>query len=129
VRNPATGEYWYESPDHFLTPWQSAKMQTRPDLIRQFSHHLAAITEQAIGAPVKVRVKAQVTLNGHPPGVLIDPEMDLSTEPYRLTTSKWILPEPEAESSRPAGHRRGSALQKRNPGCFAAPGVSVKGCL
>jgi vitamin K-dependent gamma-carboxylase len=98
VRNPATEELWLESAEDYLEPWQARKMRTRPDLIRQFAHHLARLYAHEIGAPVKVRVQSFASLNGHPPGALIDPEMDLSDEPYRLTPSKWITPRPQRQS-------------------------------
>ncbi len=106
VRNPEAREFWYETADGFLTPWQVKKMQTRPDLIRQFAQHLAAMTTREIGAPVKVRVQAMVALNGHEPGLLIDPGMDLSEEPYRLSGSRWITREP-VMMTRPMAERMG----------------------
>lgn len=94
VRCPATREYWMEKAEDHLEPWQARKMRTRPELIRQFSHHLAARYSEALGSPVKVQVQAFASLNGQPPGRLIEPQVDLSDEPYRLTPSMWITERP-----------------------------------
>jgi hypothetical protein len=91
VFNPVKNEFWFETADDYLKGWQTRKMATRPDLIRQFAHHLATLREKQLGTPVKVRAQAMVALNGRPPEPLIDPETDLSEEPYSIAPSKWIL--------------------------------------
>jgi vitamin K-dependent gamma-carboxylase len=94
VMNPATRELWFDRAENYLASWQVRKMETRPDLIRQFARHLAMVTTKELETPVKVRAQTIVRLNGHPPAQLIDPEFDLSEEPYRIAASKWITPRP-----------------------------------
>jgi vitamin K-dependent gamma-carboxylase len=94
VTNPATRESWQESPDAYLEPWQIPQMIKRPELIRQFAHHLRARKEKEIGAPVEVRVHTAVRLNDHPPAPIVDPDVDLSREPYRIGSAPWIIREP-----------------------------------
>lgn len=115
VRNPATQELWFETADGWLTPWQMKKMNTRPDLLRQFARHLAVVTEREIGAPVKVRVESSVRLNGHTPGPLVLPEADLSDTPYELGPSRWITNEPSASVGVAAIPLKESTAQAAGP--------------
>jgi vitamin K-dependent gamma-carboxylase len=94
VTNPATGETWHESADAYLEPWQTRKMVNRPELIRQFTHHLAALKSAEVGTTVEVRVQSIVRLNHREPGVMIDPQIDLSKEPHRIGPAKWIVRQP-----------------------------------
>jgi vitamin K-dependent gamma-carboxylase len=90
VTDPATKETWRERPADFLESWQVRKMSTRPELIRQFAHYLAAYEKMESGAAVEVRVDSRVRLNSRPSEVLIDPAVDLAKEPYRIGPAGWI---------------------------------------
>jgi vitamin K-dependent gamma-carboxylase len=94
VVNSGTGEVWPALPSDYLEPWQSRKMATRPELIRQFAHHLAALEEKRCGVPVEVHVKSRVKLNRRPSATLIDPRVDLGKEPYSIGAAAWILRDP-----------------------------------
>jgi vitamin K-dependent gamma-carboxylase len=96
VTNPVTQETWYENASDYLEPWQARQMIKRPELIRQFAHYLASRFERETGTAVEVRVHSQVRLNDHPPAPIVDPRVDLSREPYRLGSSRWITPRPPA---------------------------------
>jgi hypothetical protein len=90
VTDPARKETWRERPADFLESWQVRKMSTRPELIRQFAHYLAAYEKMESGAAVEVRVDSKVRLNSRPSEVLIDPAVDLAKEPYRIGPARWI---------------------------------------
>ena len=87
----ATGIEREVDPRRFLTERQTRKMSTRPYMILQFAHHLAA----KHGGPDRVEVFARsyASLNGRPYRVLVDPGVDLAAEPRRfLTAYPWIRP-------------------------------------
>lgn len=77
--------------DH-LSSRQIRKMSTRPDMIVQFAHHLAAL-ERAAGRPnVAVRAHVLVSLNGRPPRLLVDPDVDLAREVRSLAPRRYLRP-------------------------------------
>lgn len=67
-------------------------MATHPDMILQFSHYLAAVSLNAGHDRVQVRGDVHVSLNGRRPQRLIDPTVDLASEPRTLRPAAWILP-------------------------------------
>jgi len=92
VRDPSSGQVWTIDPATVLTPWQEAKMAIRPELIRQFSHELAR-RFQASGHPgVEVFAHVRASLNGRTPQRLVDPKVDLASQPARLGPYPWVLP-------------------------------------
>jgi vitamin K-dependent gamma-carboxylase len=92
VRDPASGQVWTVDPAMLLSSWQEAKMAIRPELIRQFSHELAR-RFQAAGHPgVEVFAHVYVSLNGRQPQRLVDPTVDLASQPARLGPHPWVLP-------------------------------------
>lgn len=80
------------------TPLQWKTMSSEPELIRQAAHTLAALHRDA-GERVAVFVDAFVSLNGRVAARIIDPEVDLSREPYRPFGQPWILPAPDGHAS------------------------------
>jgi len=74
-------------PRDYLSKRQARKLTTRPEMIRQFAHHLR---EQHGGAPVYV--DAFASLNGRPLQRLIDPAVDLGGEERTLGAARWIVP-------------------------------------
>ncbi|HEY1084440.1 MAG TPA: HTTM domain-containing protein [Prosthecobacter sp.] len=92
VRNPATNESWTVLPHDYLTTRQSSKASTRPDMILQLCHHVAADLA-ARGLPgMEVRALSTVSLNGRPARFMIDPEANLAAEPRTLAPAAWISP-------------------------------------
>jgi hypothetical protein len=71
---------------------QRDKMATRPDLILQFSHFLAAEMRKAGYANVEVRAQVMASLNGRAPQLLVDPTVDLAKERRSLWPAPWIVP-------------------------------------
>lgn len=79
-------------PRELLTPLQYKMMSTQPDMIQQFARHLKQ-TYQARGHErVRVYADAWASLNGRPRQRLVDPSVDLASEPWSLTPKRWIVP-------------------------------------
>jgi len=107
VKNPASNESWFINPARHLMPRQARKMATRPDMILQFAHYLG---EQfaAVGIPgVEVYALVEVSLNGRPRALMIDPKRDLMTVRRDLAVADWILP-----LDLPLGGRDATALAR-----------------
>jgi hypothetical protein len=92
VTDPAGGVTRAIEPQHYLQPAQVEEMSTRPDMILQFAHYLAAEARRSGASNAQVRAMAKVSLNGRAPQLLIDPSVDLAREPRSLLPSRWILP-------------------------------------
>ena len=81
-------------PRPFLTPRQAKELRADPDMIVQFARHLAEYyEEQGRPAPVTVRCRCRVSLNGHPPAEFIDPTVDLAAADWPLGPKPWVLRE------------------------------------
>ncbi|MDQ3473955.1 MAG: HTTM domain-containing protein, partial [Acidobacteriota bacterium] len=91
VTHPRTGQTWIINSKDYLKPHQ-VKMTTKPDLIVQFSHYLAEEKRREGYENVEVRARAMVSLNGRPPQLLVDPNVDLAKEQVSLLPARWILP-------------------------------------
>lgn len=94
VHDPVTGSTWRTDARALYTEQQWRVLSVEPELIRQAAHVLADEELERSGRRVEVRVDAQVSLNGRPSSRLIDPEVDLAAEPWRLGHQPWILPAP-----------------------------------
>lgn len=76
----------------YLTKKQQRSASTKPDVIWQFAQHLKEDFAKQ-GKTVKVFVKANVSVNGKPSRLLIDPKVDLANEEWHhLKHHEWILP-------------------------------------
>ena len=67
-------------------------MSTRPDMILQFSHHLAREKRKEGYEQVEVRAKVMASLNGRRRQLLVDPTVDLASESRTLLPTPWIMP-------------------------------------
>ncbi len=95
VRDPDTGRQWIIRNASYLDPRQRRKMATRPDMILQFAHHVAAVSQREWGVDEpEVYAEVRCSLNGRPYALLIDPERDLMTIERNLQPAGWILPMP-----------------------------------
>ena len=93
VRDPATGRQWRVSNERFLKRHQIGEMESRPDMILQFAHHLVRVWEKERGvAGVEVRARVCASLNGRKAELLIDPERNLARIERNLRHADWILP-------------------------------------
>ena len=76
-----------------LAPRQYLRMCQNPDLILQFSHHLAQLYRTKKGREIQVFVKSRAGLNGRAAEVLIDPEVDLARVPRTpWNLGSWVKP-------------------------------------
>jgi hypothetical protein len=107
ARDPANGETWEINTRRLLRSWQYSKMSTRPYMIHQYVQHLKRRLA-VLGRPgIEIRVVAPVSLNGRPPQLMVDPEVDLTQARVGLAPSTWILPlESPAFAAPPGTHRR-----------------------
>lgn len=93
VRDPATGREWRVLPEAYLLPHQAREMESRPDMILQFAHHLARLWAEQFNVPgVEVRARVCASLNGRKATLLIDPGRDLARLERSLRHADWILP-------------------------------------
>ena len=93
VRDPATGRQWRVSPERYLLRHQVGEMESRPDMILQFAHHLVRVWEKERGVSgVEVRARVCASLNGRKAALLIDPQRDLARVERSLRQADWILP-------------------------------------
>lgn len=75
----------------YLTPRQASRMSGDPDCIHQLARFLAQRHARTDGTRPRVFVHAETSLNGWPRKPLIDPDVDLSTQPRGLAPASWIL--------------------------------------
>ncbi len=87
--------------DDMLTGRQFRKMASNPDKIVQFSHYLAERFREKGYPDVEVRARVLFSLNGRPPQLLIDPNVDLAKVKRRVwPPAEWILPLTEETRTR-----------------------------
>jgi hypothetical protein len=93
LRRPGERDQHVLPPTH-LPEWQYNSMKTRPELIRQYAHHLAdlAVKREPSKPRPQVYVVAVVSLNGRLPQPMIDETVDLAAEPATLGTPSWVVP-------------------------------------
>jgi hypothetical protein len=87
------GSSWVETAEDLYTPLQWKVMSSDPELIRQAAHAIAARHETG-SKIVEVYADAFVSLNGRPAQRIIDPTVDLASEPWRPFGQPWVLPAP-----------------------------------
>ncbi|MEM8601514.1 MAG: HTTM domain-containing protein, partial [Bacteroidota bacterium] len=88
-------------PYEVLPRWQAGPMTKRPDMIREFAHHLA--DHAALdGRDVAVYADIVASLNGRPAARLIDPDANLAAEPRTRGPAAWILPRTSAAAQHTA---------------------------
>jgi hypothetical protein len=90
--DPSGGRTWQVDPRAYLAAWQIQEMVTRPDMILQFSHHLANDLRKQGYGNIEIRADVMASLNGRPAQRLIDPAADLAAQPRSLLPAAWILP-------------------------------------
>jgi hypothetical protein len=79
-------------PRDLLTPLQYKMMSTQPDMIQQFARHLQQTFEAQGHERVRVYAEAWASLNGRPRQRLIDPSVDLASQPWSPWPKRWIVP-------------------------------------
>ncbi|WP_179352917.1 HTTM domain-containing protein [Winogradskyella vidalii] len=92
VTNTNTNEITRIRLKDYLTRKQQRGASTKPDVMWQFAQHLKQDYAKK-GIPIKVFVKAYVSVNGKKSKQLIDPKVDLANEEWHhFKHHDWILP-------------------------------------
>ncbi|GAB4438067.1 MAG: hypothetical protein OHK0015_31370 [Chloroflexi bacterium OHK40] len=94
VSDPRGGERHAVDARRWLTARQESKMASRPDMIHQFARFVADEEQRRTGVRPIVTAEAWAGLNGREPALLVDPTVDLASEPYRLGPAPWITRPP-----------------------------------
>lgn len=89
--DPETGEVSIVNQQKWLTKRQMKVMKTQPDMVHQFCWWLANLEERKTGKRPRMTVRLMASLNGHPFRELIDPNVDLGSEPFTLNHKSWII--------------------------------------
>lgn len=92
VTHPASGESWSVQPAELLETRQQEALASSSDAVLQLAHLLAQRWRERGYEDVEVRVRAHQSLNGGPPALWIDPEVDLAREPRSLAPKPWMRP-------------------------------------
>lgn len=79
-------------PRPLLNEWQLNYMSYDPDLLVQFSQHLATELRQTKNLDVEIRAQVFCSLNGRRPQLLVDPQIDLASQTRSLSPQPWIVP-------------------------------------
>lgn len=93
VHDPATGQRWRVLPDDYLTPLQSERMTTQPDMILETAHIIARDFANRGHDSVQVFADVFVAMNGRESSRLVDPDTDLAAISNSLAPKKWLLPQ------------------------------------
>ena len=96
VYDPPTGERWRVSPEDYLTPLQSDRMATQPDMILETAHIIARDFAVRGRSSVEVRADVFVSMNGRENARLVDPDVDLAAAHNSLAPKEWLLPRQSA---------------------------------
>ncbi|PKB79803.1 MAG: hypothetical protein BZY88_11465 [SAR202 cluster bacterium Io17-Chloro-G9] len=75
-----------------LTTYQARVMSRFPNMVLQWSHHVADDLRGQGYPQIQVRAYVPVSLNGRPPQLLVDPQVDLAAEKFSLWQPDWVLP-------------------------------------
>jgi hypothetical protein len=78
--------------NQYLTAAQIDQMATRPHMIQQFAHDLADQLRAQGRAGFSIHARAWVSLNGRAGQLMIDPQVDLASQPRDFLHKAWVLP-------------------------------------
>jgi hypothetical protein len=91
--NPDTGQTGTVDLREYVTPFQAARFGRDPRMVHQLARKIAEdLREQGGVKNARVQVLALVSLNGRKPQLMIDPRVDLGSEPVTWRRPEWILP-------------------------------------
>jgi hypothetical protein len=77
---------------NYFDRWQAESMLESPGMILQFCHYLAEEQRRAGAPTVSIYASVYVSLNGRPAQLLVDPAVDLASQPRSLGPATWIMP-------------------------------------
>lgn len=92
VYDPVSGDSGVVEATDFVNEAQAARMAPYPDMVLQLAHEIAAELRADGYDDIEVRAEVFASLNGREPQRLIDPSVDLGSEPRNLMPAAWILP-------------------------------------
>ncbi|HVS03288.1 MAG TPA: HTTM domain-containing protein [Thermoanaerobaculia bacterium] len=75
-----------------LSDRQRRHMDHDPELMRQFAGHLAQQLAEKGYPGLEIHVITNLSFNGRPPQPIVDPKVDLASQPARLGPAPWIVP-------------------------------------
>src|SRR3989337_1432170 len=90
--DPVTDKTWEINIRDYLTYKQRNTMDTRPDMILNFSHYLANEFKKQGYDQIGIRAEVWTSLNGRELQLLVDPKVNLASQPRSLLLAKWIMP-------------------------------------
>ncbi len=90
--DPVSNKTWEIDVRDYLTSNQFYAMSKRPDLILNFTHYLAKELQKQGYEQIEIRAHVFASLNGRKPQYLVDPTVNLASEPCSLLPAKWIMP-------------------------------------
>jgi hypothetical protein len=91
--NPVTGQTGPVDLREYVTPFQAARFGRDPRMVHQLARKIAEDLRDQVGVKnARVQVLALVSLNGRKPQLMIDPRVDLGSEPITWRRPEWILP-------------------------------------
>jgi hypothetical protein len=89
--DPTTGKTWELDPSESISLWQYKKMAVKPHMILQFAHHLAEQLRAEGYEDIETHAQAIAALNGRPPQLLVDPQIDLVSQKLSIRPQPWIV--------------------------------------
>jgi hypothetical protein len=92
VTDPQTGHTGSIDLRRYVTPFQANRFGREPRLIHQLARFVADDMRSKGYEEVEVRALAWVSLNGRKPQLMIDPDVDLASQPVQWQTPPWVLP-------------------------------------
>ncbi len=78
--------------EYFLHKGQIQAMQTRPDMIVQFSHFIAEDLTQKGYSSIKVKAISKASLNGRKFQQFINPNIDMNSQNITIAHTNWVVP-------------------------------------
>ena len=93
VYDPATGNRWRVWPEDYLTPLQTERMATQPDMILETAHIIARDFATNGFESVQVFADVFVSMNGRANSRLVDPDVDLAAVNNSFAPKTWLLPQ------------------------------------
>ena len=91
VHDPVTGQRWRAWPEDYLTPLQTERMATQPDMILETAHLIGRDFADRGYPSVQVFADVFVAMNGRETTRLVDPGVDLAAVSHGLGPKSWLL--------------------------------------
>ena len=91
VVDPESGRSWQAGPERYLTPLQTERAATQPDMLLETAHIIADDFASKGYPNVRVYADVFVSMNGRKYQRLIDPSVDLASTEHSLRPKKWLL--------------------------------------